>query len=497
LSGPKAIARAAVVLLTLGGTACASLIGLESVRYDDDDGGDAGDGGGTDAAEASTGDGCPGQPCGARCCDKGAVCMDAGVCSSDVVDVSGGGEASCAVVADGTVWCWGSNEFGQLGTLDAGETCTFINGDASIPVPCGTVPRRIEQLPSAIAVAAGTKSACAVAADRSVWCWGWNQGGVLGHSPANDLPCEDRAELFPDGGELPPVPCKATPQEVEGIGDAAAVAVSYDVACARTTAGAVWCWGHGENGQLGDGAGTTSSTPVQVQGLPDDIVQIANGLYAQAVLAVSRDGGAYAWGDNLIEEPKSLVAHPLSGGGGALLVDVAEVHAGNNFACVRHGDGRVRCWGYNEVSELGRGACDNDGGHPIDSVIGIPAQLAIDGRWTHSCALDAAGMVRCWGLAQDGAMGLGVVTGDKECITNLKSTATPVVVPGLPRITKIATGIETTFAIDENGRLWAWGANDFGRLGHPPKTGGDRFDCGDPSNKTVCNPTPAIVLGLP
>jgi alpha-tubulin suppressor-like RCC1 family protein len=495
----KARRIAAAIFSTIALCSCAAVIGLDHVGYEDANGeaGAAADAG-PEASDLDAKGACTGTVCGARCCGKDAGCIDSGVCSNDVVDVSGGGNGSCAVVADGTVWCWGENSVGQVGVGDAGDdTCTFINQGLALPDACRFRATKVAALPSGMTrVSAGFQMACAIhGPDGTVWCWGQNEFGALGHDSTTDPRCPELLLVATDGG-IPTTPCQAIPSQVPGLTGVAELAVAEYTSCARTSSGAVLCWGAGSSGQLGDDAGANSVIPVNVRGLPSDVVQLATGIYAGGSCAVASDGSAWCWGSTPPPEPGTLTAHRIITGGAILLPAFAEIHFGNEGYCARTMDRSVLCWGANDGAQLGQGGCDNDAGHAPVPVVGLPAAVALDSRWLHSCALDDLGVVHCWGVAQDGALGRGDIRGDSKCGV-LTSSGTPTAVPGLPRITRIATGIETTFAVDVDGRLWAWGGNDTARIGHVPKANHDLLNCGDPSNQTVCNPTPMLVEGLP
>jgi hypothetical protein len=496
----KARLGISAVLVALAVSACAGLIGLDSVSYDDSLV-EAGEGGPTEGGNVEAAiEACTGTPCGNRCCRAGGTCVDGGACTNDVVDVAAGGNGACAVLGDGTVWCWGENTVGAVGVGSAGDdTCTFISNGQSIPDPCRFRATKVPGLAGATAVGAGFQLACAVqGTDATVWCWGRNQAGVLGHDPASDPTCSNASELLPDGGPKP-TPCSATPQQVPGVAGVVELTVANAHACARTSKGEVFCWGANGNGQLGNpDAGASSFTAVPVVGLPT-VVQVGVSLFAQSTCAASADGRAWCWGANIPLQPSSPAPRVVTSDGGASappVDNVTAVRSGINHVCALRKDGSVVCFGQNDNANLGRGGCDLDGGHPPETVIGLPVVRALDNRWLHTCALDATGKVWCWGVAQDGALGLGNITGSGKC-GSLTSSGTATAVPNLPPITRISTGIETTFAIAEDGRLWAWGANDLARVGHPPRTEGDFVNCGDPGNTTTCNPSPRLVQGLP
>jgi len=85
---------------------------------------------------------------------------------NEVVHVGAGGKHNCLVKRDGSVYCWGFNDFGQLGTA--------LDGDSAIPV-------QIQGLDDMRTVVAGDQHSCALHGDGRVACWGGNETGQLGH----------------------------------------------------------------------------------------------------------------------------------------------------------------------------------------------------------------------------------------------------------------------------------------------------------------------------
>lgn len=85
---------------------------------------------------------------------------------SDVLQVSGGWGHTCAVLKTGRVYCWGANEFGQLGN-------GMVGGDSLRPV-------EVQGIDNAASISAGFGFTCALTRDRGVRCWGENAYGQLG-----------------------------------------------------------------------------------------------------------------------------------------------------------------------------------------------------------------------------------------------------------------------------------------------------------------------------
>jgi alpha-tubulin suppressor-like RCC1 family protein len=87
--------------------------------------------------------------------------------------ISVGDFHTCAVRADGTVWCWGINSTGQLGDGQVHQSC----GGG---VDCSPMPVQASGLADALGIEAGDYHTCAVRSDGTAWCWGMNNYGKLG-----------------------------------------------------------------------------------------------------------------------------------------------------------------------------------------------------------------------------------------------------------------------------------------------------------------------------
>jgi alpha-tubulin suppressor-like RCC1 family protein/type II secretory pathway pseudopilin PulG len=145
------------------------------------------------------------------------------------------GATSCALKANGTVWCWGGQLYGAA--LGNGQP-----GDALTPV-------KVSGLARVVQIMGGIHSFfCALKDDGTVWCWGYNGAGQLG-----------------TGNTI----TQATPAQT-AITDVKALAANGSAvhACARKTDSTIWCWGENNKGQLGNGTTNGTSTPVQVQNFP-------------------------------------------------------------------------------------------------------------------------------------------------------------------------------------------------------------------------------------
>lgn len=262
-----------------------------------------------------------------------------------VVVATHGNGASYAITDTGALYAWGQNSNGQLGVGDLAHRL---------------VPARVEALAgeTVVAIATGTSHTLALTADGEVYAWGANRQGQLG-SPDG---------LGASGAPLTRV---TTPVKVAGLPDnvvsiSAATLTSYAI----TADGRVFGWGEGEYGQLlqgtdnGDGTFTPAEAdvlvPVELTGLPDNVVDVKGG--ARWAVALTSDGDVYAWGpndegptggldgDQAAESDPSFYPVKIAALDAAFIVEIA---TGPNHVIARAADGRVFTFGSNSDGRLG------------------------------------------------------------------------------------------------------------------------------------------------
>ncbi|MES1205695.1 MAG: hypothetical protein ABUS79_07125 [Pseudomonadota bacterium] len=173
-----------------------------------------------------------------------------------------GTQHSCALAADGSVWCWGGNTYGQLGSGDR-----VSRSD----------PRRVALPDKAVDLRTNFEFTCAVLADAGLWCWGYNLEGQLGLG--DDYPGEDRLQ----------------PTQVGAAHDWTFVATGQGHGCGIRAPGRLYCWGRNTDAELGQGSSDPAElrAPVQV-GTDDDWVEVGCG--QSITCGRKRDGTLWCWG---------------------------------------------------------------------------------------------------------------------------------------------------------------------------------------------------------
>jgi len=300
-----------------------------------------------------------------------------------VIDV--GLEHTCGVTTVGEAYCWGSAHEGALGNGSAGEL-GFESIPALVPAPAGVIWARIS---------AGEYFTCALTAGGGLYCWGSDNldEGSLGNGPV-----VGGQYRYPD-----PTPVDTPPGVVW------ASISSGRHSCALTTAGAAYCWGNGDNGQIGNGANADAESPALVSAPPGVVWQSievgspdSNNFGSRTTCAISTTGVGYCWGADSygqLGDGDDLVDHnvpvPVLTPAGA---SWTSIRPGMNHTCGVTDAGAGYCWGRPESGRLGRGYREGTVGTPTEVV--TPAGVTwttIDTGAFYSCGLPTDGDLFCWG----------------------------------------------------------------------------------------------------
>jgi alpha-tubulin suppressor-like RCC1 family protein len=192
---------------------------------------------------------------------------------SGVTAIAGGSGHGLALRSDKTVWAWGNNDHGQLGTSStSGENAAVqVHGLDNVGFLGGVK-----------AIAAGWQYSLALKEDGTVWAWGANSRGQLGNESTVD---------------------SSTPVQVHGLTGITitALASAYESSFALTDSHTVLAWGYNLDARLADGTSTNQSKPVPVHGASG--VGVLSGITSLSAgfnhtLARKSDGTAFGWGKN-------------------------------------------------------------------------------------------------------------------------------------------------------------------------------------------------------
>jgi alpha-tubulin suppressor-like RCC1 family protein len=316
--------------------------------------------------------------------------------------VVAGGYHGCALGQSGYVYCWGHNNFGQVGdgTTVSRQTATPVTGLQG----------------SVVGLSCGALHSCALLSNGRVMCWGLNTSGQLG---------------FPAGFNA------TTPDFVGSLSDAVAVQTYNVSTCAIRQGGEVVCWGDGGEGALGTGAPTSSLTPVTVTGV--SAVQLGGGNWTPC--ARDSTGAVKCWGREANGIYGSSVHTPLAIQGVTNAVDLGA--RGERHVCVARASGSVSCWGFNNAAQLGLGTSDGVWHDPLYvGTISNATQVASSAFGT--CVRSSSGALQCWNV------GYGL---------------SPAPMQGITKAAAVAAGYRFFLVRRDDGTILSWGDNSQLQLG--------------------------------
>jgi alpha-tubulin suppressor-like RCC1 family protein len=218
--------------------------------------------------------------------------------------------------------------------------------------------------------------------------------------------------------------------------------------------GTVWAWGNNQYGQLGDGATTSRSTPVQVPGL-SGIIMVGAG--TNFSVALKSDGTVWVWGwegagngqlgDGDYYDDQTI-PHQISG-----LSNIKTIALGSDHTLALTNGGQVYAWGMGDFGRLGNGSEDDQ---PSPVLIGsLSGITAIAAGSDHSLAVKDDNTVWAWGTNGVGQLGIGSTTPFKALIpVQVKSDATT----NFTGAITVAAGNSFSLVIKNDNTVWAWGS---------------------------------------
>ena len=335
----------------------------------------------------------------------------------EFASVNPGGLYTCGVTTAGAAYCWGKNDFGQVG--DGSN----VERDTPVPVAGGLTFASVD---------AGGNHTCGLTTSGVAYCWGRNASdGLLGNgsTASSDVP-------VPVAGGL----------------TFASISVENTHTCGVTTSGAAYCWGNGFYGNLGNGSTADSDVPVPVAGGLTFASVDAGGFHT---CGLTPSGAAYCWGDGFDgalgngSTTDSDVPVAVAGG-----LTFASVDAGLRYACGITTAGVAYCWGTNDRGQVGDGSKVER--HAPVLVQGSISFASISAGDEHTCGVVTSGPTYCWGSNNDGKLGIALPGG---------SFNVPTSVFGELEFVSVTAWLFHTCGVTVDNVAYCWGRNSFGQLG--------------------------------
>ena len=286
--------------------------------------------------------------------------------------VSSGGYHTAAIKTDGSLWTWGANGQGQLGTNNtttrSTPVTTLAGGNNWKSVSCGQ------------------NFVIAIKTDGTLWSWGQNNVGQLGDNTTDqkNIPVTTFAggtnwKQISDGGE------------------------GSHLAAIKTD-GTLWTWGLNSSGQLGDNTTTNRNIPVTTFAGGTNWKQVSSGNSHKA--AIKTDGTLWVWGGNsrsqLGTNDTNARTTPVTTFAGG--TTWKSVFCGRDHTAAIKTDGSLWIWGYNIYGQLGDFS-DIDRSTPVTTFAGGNNWKQVSGGEVHTTAIKTDGTLWSWGFTGDGKLG--------------------------------------------------------------------------------------------
>lgn len=326
----------------------------------------------------------------------------AGFTNTEVTAIATGDDFSCAVES-GKAYCWGASGDGGLGDGLEQDSSTPVLVDDTDGFPNTNVT----------AIDAYYEHVCAIDSG-SVYCWGYGTDGQLGNGSSSSSP----------------TPVKVIPGS-EGFTNTNVTDVSVgEYHTCAVEGGSVYCWGYNSEYQLGDESSSDSSEPVKVHDAPDGDGTFVNTLVTGVDVGggtscAIRAGAVYCWGNgdggqlgnnstNDYDFPVDVASQ-----GGLTNTAVTEIAVGYADSCAVEG-GSVFCWGYNNEGAHGNNTSDSSS-VPTKAVDNLPSftnsGLTALSQGEDTTCIIADGSAFCAGDGYDGELANGEFESDSKVFT--------------------------------------------------------------------------------
>lgn len=333
--------------------------------------------------------------------------------------ISTGGLHTAAIKAEGSLFTWGINTYGQLGD----ETKV----DKYVPTQIGN-----EIIWESISLSGA--HTLAIKTDGSLYAWGWNEFGQLGI------------------GGIDSSRFRIIPVRVGIDNNWASVSAGNSHTAAIKTDGSLYAWGNNYEGAFGDGTAMNGSfVPVHI-GNENNWSSVSAG--QSYTVAIKTDGSLYVWGDNtfgqLGDGTKVDKLVPTRIG---IENNWDSVVASHTYTVAIKTNGALYAWGCNDKGQFGDGTI-------VDKY--VPTRIGTANDWAsvtvgeeHTVAIKTDGSLYAWGNNEHGELGDGTKV-NKHIPTRIGSDT---------NWASVSAGSISTVALTKDGTIFGWGVNDFGQLG--------------------------------
>ena len=390
------------------------------------------------------------------------------------VSSSGTNNFSLAVGSDGNAYAWGFNNYGQLGNGNTSNRNTPV----IVKKPAG-----VSDDFTYVQVSAGTDHSLAVGSDGYAYAWGNNNNGQLGNNITSFSSVPVRV-CDPSTGSNADTGLKAIQVSA---GRLFSLAIDQD--------GNIWAWGYNDNGQLGNGKTRGTNTPQSVLLDPKHASTVLKAVQVSAgdfhSLAIDQDGNTWAWGRNDYGQlgngktsgtnanptPSSVLLDPKHA---STVLKAVQVSAGGSLSLAIDQDGNTWAWGHNDYGQLGNGSTSSLRNPVPGSVLLNPKDTStvlkavqVSAGWAHSLAVDTDGNAWAWGQNNYGKLGNNTTSNQYSPVKVFASDQSTSKAGPWLSTAQISAGGNHSLAIGKDGNTSAWGFNRYGQLGNGTTSGND------------------------
>ncbi len=351
--------------------------------------------------------------------------------------IAAGADHTCAIAVDGDTYCWGSNQYRQLGSAVLTETCS--NGRLS----CSSTPVRLEAAPRFTALAASMWGTCGLDASGGAHCWGFGLGGRTGDS----LPAGSGA-----------------PVEVPGDHELAALTSSPSGSgtCGLTPTGRAWCWS--ASGGASSGGPLSGFTGPDAVAASSPFASISFG--GQHGCGIDEERSVSCWGGNqfgqlgigssaleggIAESPTPVMVH------GELKLE--QIVAGAGHSCGLDAQGPLYCWGLGFPIDTNSPPRNPErrsiphGSLPVLLETPDPKWVTLGAGTSQTCGLSTGGELYCF------------TTAPTAYRVHRRPSRIEI---GQPSIA-FAVGGSHACALGADGFAYCWGLSHLAQVGRPPR----------------------------